>query len=169
MSNKNVQCQKEISIWLVLLDNLPTLLLIGIGAIIISFASTIGTIMYLSYSIFSIIWFWARICTTCDFYDTRSCPCGYGRISSFLFKKQEHKSFKKAFKRNIIVLFPWWFIPPLLGMYILIKEFSTLLLSLVIAFCIVGFIIIPFISRFVGCKNCSEKENCPWMKSKKKS
>jgi hypothetical protein len=35
---------------------------------------------------------------------------------------------------------------------------------LFIAFVIVGFVLIPAISRFVGCKGCEIKDQCPWMK-----
>ncbi len=36
-------------------------------------------------------------------------------------------------------------------------------LILAITFSIVGFLIIPLISKLVGCKNCEIKEECPWM------
>ena len=75
----------------------------------------------------------------------------------------ETPDFKKVFKRNIIVVFPSWFIPPLIGGYMLFISFNMTLLAALTAFCIIAFILIPLISKRVGCKNCTEKENCPWM------
>jgi hypothetical protein len=31
------------------------------------------------------------------------------------------------------------------------------------AFCIIGFAIIPMISKYVGCAGCEIKDKCPWM------
>ena len=112
----------------------------------------------------SIIWFWARICPNCHYHGTLACPCGYGIISSKLFPKKEGNSFHKVFKKNIIVLFPSWFIPPVIGIYLLVKSYSVGLLILVISFIVVGFVLIPLISKKVGCKDCEIKEDCPWMK-----
>jgi hypothetical protein len=36
-----------------------------------------------------------------------------------------------------------------------------------IIFSIIGFLIIPLISKFVGCKNCEIKDDCPWMTTNK--
>jgi hypothetical protein len=43
-----------------------------------------------------------------------------------------------------------------------------LILYLTISFVVIGFIIIPVISKQVGCKNCEIKEDCPWMTGSKK-
>jgi len=167
MKQKCFNCGKKVPLRLVLLDNFPTALLIGLGFFIIFSLSPAGALFFLVYSVFSIIWFWGRICPVCHFYNTYSCPCGYGKISALFFKKQENKSFQKIFKQNIPVLFPLWFVPPAIGIYRLIISFSFLLLCVVLLFSLIGFIVIPLVSRLVGCKNCSIKEECPWMKSSK--
>ena len=158
--------KKKIPLWLVLLDNLPTLVLIILGALLIYQISTIGAIGYVVYSLFSIVWFWAKICPSCHLYDTYACPCGYGVISVKLFKKQENKSFIKVFKQNIGVVFPNWFVPFIIAIYLLVIRYTQEVLILTIAFSLIGFVIIPLISKFVGCKNCEIKEDCPWMLKK---
>ncbi|MCX6270286.1 MAG: hypothetical protein NTU44_03530 [Bacteroidetes bacterium] len=158
--------KKRIPLWLVLLDNLPTLVLIILGALIIFRLSTIGAVGYVIYSLLSIAWFWAKICPFCHHYGTFSCPCGYGIISARLFKKREDKSFRKVFKQNIGVVFPTWFVPFIIAIYLLLTGYTREVLILTITFSLTGFIIIPLISRFVGCKNCDIKEDCPWMKKK---
>jgi len=62
-------------------------------------------------------------------------------------------------------MYPCWFIPLGTGIYLLYARFSRDLLMIFVAFVIVGFVMIPAISRFVGCKGCDLKEQCPWMSS----
>ncbi|MCX6329075.1 MAG: hypothetical protein NTZ85_06105 [Bacteroidia bacterium] len=156
--------EKKIPLWLVLLDNIPTLILFVLGAILVYQVSTIGAVIFVVYSLFSFVFFWARICPFCHHYNTLACPCGYGAISAKLFKKRQDKSFKKVFKQNIEVVFPNWFVPFAIAIYLLTTRYTNQILILTIAFSLIGFIIIPLISRLVGCKNCEIKEDCPWMK-----
>lgn len=159
---------RKIPFWLVLSDNVPTVILFTLGFIITFQLSTTGAIIYGSYTIFSVVWFWARICTFCHHYNTLACPCGYGVISSKLFKKRTDISFKKVFKRNIWIVFPNWFIPLAIAIYLMTIRYTKEMLVLTISFSLIGFVIIPTISKFVGCKNCEIKENCPWMTINKK-
>jgi hypothetical protein len=154
----------KIPAWLVLLDNVPTFILFGLGAIIVYQVSTIGALIFIIYSLFSVVFFWARICPFCHHYNTFACPCGYGAISARLFKQRKDKSFKKVFRQNIGIVFPNWFVPFAIAIYMLVARYTNEILILTIAFSLIGFVIIPLISRFVGCKNCEIKEDCPWMK-----
>jgi hypothetical protein len=155
---------KEIPLWLVLLDNVPTLVLFVLGAILIGQISVAAAIAFFGYALFSVVYFWARICPFCHHYNTLACPCGYGIISGKLFKRRTDKSFKKVFKNNLGIVFPNWFIPLAVAVYLLITRYSTWVLILTIAFCLIGFVLIPLISKLVGCKNCEIKDDCPWMK-----
>jgi len=158
----------KIPLWLVLLDNIPTLLLFVLGVLIINILSTTLAIIFAVYTLFSIVWFWAKICPYCHHYGTQACPCGYGAISPLFFKRNNTKSFKKVFRQNILIVFPNWFVPAGIAGYLLINRFSLELLFLTISFSVIGFIIIPLISKLVGCKNCEIKEDCPWMAMNKK-
>lgn len=162
--NKNICKRKDVPMWLVILDNLPTLCLFVLGTIIIWQLSIAGAIIYAIYTLFSVVWFWARICPHCHYYDTLSCPCGYGAISVKFFKRKDRNNFQKTFRKNIVVLFPNWFVPVIIAGYLLYLQCSTLILILTILFCIIGFLIIPLISKQVGCKECEVKDDCPWMK-----
>lgn len=159
---------RKIPLWLVLLDNIPTVILFLLGFIIINQLSTIGAILFGIYASFSVVWFWAKICPYCHHYDTLACPCGYGAISSKLFKKGTDNSFKRAFRRNIGIQFPNWFIPLAVAIYLISTRFTKVILVLTISFILIGFVIIPVISKLVGCKNCEIKEDCPWMTIKRK-
>jgi len=159
---------KEIPLWLVLLDNIPTLMLFVLGFLIINKLTTAGAVIFAFYTVFSVVWFWARICPYCHHYGTRACPCGYGVISSGLFARKDPKSFQKVFKRNLVVVFPNWFVPLGAAVFLLVTDYSVPVLILTICLCVIGFVIIPAISKLVGCKNCEIKEDCPWMTTNKK-
>ncbi|MBN1797586.1 MAG: hypothetical protein JW822_03355 [Spirochaetales bacterium] len=163
VSTNQERCRKSIPLALVLLDNVPTLILFILGTLIVSVLNPLYGTFYIIYSAFGIFWFWAKICPYCAHYDTLSCPCGYGFISAKLSKRKTGKEFKKVFRANIGILFPCWFIPPAVGTYLLLDYFSFYLLIYVVLFCIIGFLIIPLISKLAGCRNCEIKEDCPWM------
>jgi hypothetical protein len=163
------KCEKVVPLWLVLLDNIPTLAMYVLGTFIIYQASPLWGVVFLTYSIGSIIWFWARICPYCHYYDTLGCPCGYGVIAAKIFPPKRDQKFSVVFKRNIVVLFPSWFVPTIVGIYLLIYHFSKPMLIQVILFCVIGFVLIPLISKQVGCKDCEVGEDCPWINKKNNS
>lgn len=154
---------RKIPLWLVLLDNIPTIFLFILGFLIINLLSTMGAIIFAVYALISVVWFWARICPYCHHFGTYACPCGYGAISSKLFMRKDSKAFQNVFKSNLIIVFPNWFVPLGIAIYLLITHYSTQVLTLTIIFSLIGFIIIPAISKLVGCKNCEIKKDCPWM------
>lgn len=168
--DQNIPCHlKKVPLRIIVLDNIPTLILFVLGFLIVYKVSLSLGILYGFYALFSIIWFWSRICPYCHQYNTLACPCGYGIVSGRLFKKKESKSFRKVFRKNIIIQYPNWFIPLGFAVYLIVTKFSYQTLYLVIAFSIDGFIIIPSISKIVGCRNCDSKEDCPWMTAKSRN
>ena len=161
--------KKEIHFLFKMINNVPTLILFIFGTIIMAQLNIVNGIIFFIYLVFSIIWFWAKICPYCKSFNTNNCPCGYGILSAKLFKKKSDKEFKQIFKKNILILFPAWFAPLIAGIYILLKRFSYITMFFLITFCLIGFFVIPFISLFAGCKSCSIKMDCPWYKRKLKT
>lgn len=157
---------ESIPLSLVLLDNIPTLLLFVLGTMLLARLSAVAAVVFAAYLVLSIVLFWARICPGCHFYNTLACPCGYGIISAKLFKRKEGRPFSRTFKRNIIIMFPNWFVPFLTGVYLLVTRYSTATLVLTILFSLDGFLVIPLVSKLAGCRNCSINEQCPWMNGK---
>jgi hypothetical protein len=157
-------CGRIVSPWLVLLDNVPTAVLFLLGAVIVGMVWWPLAILMFLYNLSSIVLFWGLICIHCPHFATRACPCGYGTVASRYFKRKEGGNFRRIFKKNIAVMYPCWFVPFGAGIYMLCTRSSNGLLVLFIAFCVVGFILIPVISRLVGCKGCTLKDQCPWMK-----
>jgi hypothetical protein len=155
-------CERVVPSWLVLLDNIPTGIMFILGAVIVGFIWLPCAMLMMLYNLSSIIMFWGLICRRCHHFGTRACPCGYGVLAARYFNKKEGGSFRKIFKKNIIVMYPCWFIPFGAGIYLLCKGSSNVL-PIFIAFVVVSFILIPAISRFVGCKGCELRKDCPWM------
>jgi len=156
-------CDREVPVWLITLDNVPTLTMYFLGAALIWKVGWIYSVLFFVYCIVSIALFWRLICPWCHHFDTGRCPCGYGKIAPRFFVKKSGKNFKNVFRRNIAVVFPSWIIPFGVGLYLLATEYSRGTLVLFVSFCIVGFVLIPAISRLVGCKSCEIKHDCPWM------
>ena len=121
-------------------------------------------LFYLGYCAFSIIFYMAVICPYCYHYTVCTCPAGYHYISTKFFKPQEGKTFQGQFRRTIVVMYPGWFLPPLAGLYLLITDFSWSIVVLLLLFCLVGFWILPKVSRQT-CERCENAEECPRGKS----
>ena len=158
-------CERAVPAWLILLDNIPTLALFLLGAVLLGILWRPLAIGILLYDLLAVVMFWGLICRHCHHFDTKACPCGYGMVAPKYFKKREGKNFREVFKKNIIIMFPCWFGPLGVGAYLLYARFSRELLIIFLMFVVVGFILIPAISRFVGCKGCDLKKECPWMAS----
>lgn len=153
-----------------LINNSAYIVMILLGAVILiasyggSAAGWISAVAYLAYGIAGSIWIMVFVCPFCRYFDTRSCPCGYGRIASRFRTKETVECFNEKFKKHIPVIVPLWFIPIVAGVVPLIRNFSLPLLVMLIIFAINAFIILPLVSTKHGCKECPQKETCPWMK-----
>jgi hypothetical protein len=158
-------CERIVPSWIVFLDNVPTAIMFLLGTILVGFVWWPLAILMLIYNLSSIVMFWALICPCCPHFGMRACPCGYGVVAARYFSSKEGRNFRKVFRKNIAIMFPCWFIPLGAGIYLLYARFSMNLLMIFVAFVVIGFVLIPAISRFVGCKGCELKEQCPWMSS----
>ncbi len=147
----------------VTLHNLPEYIMYILGAIIVSYLGIIILIAFIVYIILSTLWFMRFICTYCPHFDRVKCPSGYAIVAGKLFKKRNMKKFAIMFKRHMGVVFPAWFVPVIIGIYILIDEFTVQMLILLIAFILIAFVILPIFSRRYGCDYCDLRDRCPWM------
>jgi hypothetical protein len=154
------------------IDNISYAVMTLLGMIIFMTAYTtssfgmIAGFAYLFYGIAGAVWIMIFVCPYCRYWDTRSCPCGYGRIASKFRKKSSVECFSDKFKKHIPIIVPLWFIPLLAGLPVVVRNFSWILLILLIVFAIDAFVILPLISTKHGCKECPQKDTCPWMKHK---
>jgi len=157
-----------------LIDNIPYAAMILLGTAILAVSITAPTGrwlwagLYLLYGLGGAVWIVVFVCPFCRYYDTRSCPCGYGQIAPLLRTKNSTECFSDKFKKHIPVIVPLWFIPLLVGVPVMIRTFSWATLALLILFSLDAFVVLPLVSTKHGCKECPQKESCPWMGGKTK-
>jgi len=155
-----------------LFHNIPYIVMTVLGAIVLGMALSssvwglISGIIFMLYGIIGTIWIMIFVCPYCRYWNTRACPCGYGRIAAKFRKKKSVEAFSEKFKKHIPVIVPLWFIPILVGVPFVIRSFSWALLVLLVVFALDAFVVLPLVSRKYGCKGCPQKETCPWMKDK---
>jgi signal transduction histidine kinase len=147
-----------VSLWTVLRENGKLVVLYGLGAVVAGLLWWPLALIYLGYCLLSILLFIALICPYCGNYHSRSCPNAYHLLS--IFRPRKGRKFADQFNRYVFVTFPAWAIPPIAGLYLLFTDFSWLLLALVAAFGLFGFVVFPYVSRDV-CATCKNARNCP--------
>ncbi len=144
--------------------NIPSMLTYVLGFIILSYVGILFGILYLLFCVLALVLFLRYVCTYCPSYGSRCCPSGYGRIASKLFKKRDISQFPKMFKTYIPFLSLIWIYPLLGSIFLLLTDFSWYFLALTLSFIIVGFVILPLFHRYYECRDCPNRENCPWAK-----
>jgi hypothetical protein len=174
-NDKGVDVMRQYSPAQELINNTAYIVMILLGAVILimgygnSTGGWISAIAYLAYGIAGSVWIMVFVCPYCRYFDTRSCPCGYGHIAPRFRAKGTVECFNEKFKKHIPVIVPLWFIPIIAGVFPLIRNFSLSLLILLIIFAVNAFVILPLVSTKHGCKECPQKSTCPWMKHTVKS
>ena len=156
----------------VLFSNMPYMAMIVLGAAVFvlgamgSLAMSVAAAVYVLYGLGGSVWIMIFVCPYCRYYDTHSCPCGYGTIAARLRPRKAADCFNEKFKKHIPVIVPLWFLPILAGVPFLIRDFSWPLLFLLLVFATDAFILLPLFSVKHGCTECPQKQTCPWMRKK---
>jgi hypothetical protein len=146
-----------------MLHNAPEIVMYILGAVIMSYLGIVILIAFVMYVMVSILWFMRFVCTNCPHFDNLRCPSGYAAVVGKLFKKGDTRKFATAFKRNLGIVFPSWFIPVIASAYLLITDFSLIMIILFLVFSVDAFVILPVASRKYGCNECDIRDQCPWM------
>jgi hypothetical protein len=127
---------------------------------------SIAAVGYALYGMAGAVWIMIFVCPFCRFWGTDSCPCGYGQIAARLRGRQPGDRFNGKFKKHIPVIVPLWFLPLVAAAAVLVREFTWGLVILSAAFVLDAFVILPRFSTQHGCRDCPQREGCPWMKHK---
>jgi hypothetical protein len=143
----------------VLRENAWQLVMYILGVILVGMINYPLAGAYLGYSLLSNVLYMALICPYCNHYHLGTCHAGFHLLSRQIFKPQPGRTFAGQFKRFVVVMVPGWFVPPIAGVYLLVRDFSWLALILTALFCLVGFVILPKDSQR-HCQDC-EMEDCP--------
>jgi hypothetical protein len=162
-----------------LINNLPYIAMIVLGMVVLLLSINtllwkwLAVVAYLIYGVAGAFWIILFLCPFCRYYDTNFCPCGYGQIAGKLRKRktQNRESsqdcFDEKFKKHIPVIVPLWFIPVLVGITVEFHTFSIGLLALLIVFAVDAFVLLPLFSTKHSCKECPQRDSCPWMKQRR--
>ena len=156
-------CVSHYSNTQILIHNIPLFSMYILGILITLFFNLYLAIGFIIYIIISSFLFASLICSYCPHYGKRTSLCGYGLLAKKISKKKSRKGFKKAFKKYIGLLFPDWFLPVIIGAYLLWQDFNLIILGLFIAFMLVAFVGVLYVSKSDSCDTCKLKDDCPWM------
>ena len=142
-------------------DTFPHILTLVLGTVVMGLCKWYLAPLYLLISLFGLIWFLTRICPYCGAFGSKACPSGYGLLSAKLTGRKEG-SFRKAFLTNIWSVALEWFVPLVIGTVFLVLSFDPFLLTALVLFVLVSFVILPLASKKKGCSNCPQGKDCPW-------
>jgi hypothetical protein len=149
----------RLSAWDILRENALQLLMYFLGAILSGLLWWPLAGIYLAYCALSNVLYMAWVCPYCAHYSLGTCPAGFHILSSRRFKPKPGRTFSREFRKNVIVMVPGWFLPPAVGLYLLLSSFGWPVLGLLVVFCIVGFWLLPEASK-KHCEGC-ETVDCP--------
>jgi hypothetical protein len=148
---------------IVVMSNLVSLLIYGIGAYILYRFSLIWAIIYVIFIILLEFRLLGRHCVECYYYG-KTCAFGKGYLSSLLFPRGQPEQFnqKKMKLTDILPDFLVFIVPVLVGVLLLVQEFSWIVLSLIIALVFLGFFGNALVRGQLACRHCKQKEiGCP--------
>lgn len=135
----------------------------AVGAYLIYLLEPLGLILYLAYISILEIRLLKKSCVDCYYYGKR-CAFGKGILCSLFFKKGNPKNFvEKQFSfKDLIPDFFVTIAPLVIGAYLLVKEFSGIVLALMIILIVLGFPITGYLRGSLACKYCRQREiGCP--------
>jgi len=117
------------------------------------------SLVYLAVVVASNLLFMALVCPYCRHLEARNCHSGYHLVAR-IFPRREGKIFARQFQRNIAVMYPVWALPPLAGLYGLLRGLDWGLLTVLLLFCLSGLVVLPLTSRHL-CAGCANATDCP--------
>jgi len=148
----------------IVVANVPSMLTYVLGAVIMFHLGPLFGLLYIAFVIIELVLFMRFVCTYCPTYNSVHCPSGYGKLAGRLFDRGNAAQFGLMFNRFIPFLSLVWVVPVVGALVLLLSGFSFYYLGLLISFVVVGYVILPIFHRHFECRECQNKENCPWGK-----
>jgi len=153
----------------VLLHNVPYIVMILLGAAVWYWAlrgsvwAPVTAAGYILYGAIGAVWIMVFVCPFCRFWGTHACPCGYGQIAARFRDRRPGDRFNEKFRRHIPVIVPLWILPLVPAVSALVRELAWGLAILLVVFAVDAFVILPLFSTQHGCRECPQRQTCPWM------
>ncbi|MCX6682411.1 MAG: hypothetical protein NTY71_05445 [Methanoregula sp.] len=149
--------------WMVLVSTLLSVSVYVIGAVILSWLGLAWLVLYLLFILLLELRLVRGHCVDCWYYG-KTCAFAKGQLSAMFFPKGALERFSKKTItwKDIVPDFLVFIIPLLAGIALLIRTFSWILLLLIIALCILGFVGNALVRGHIACKYCKQREiGCP--------
>jgi hypothetical protein len=156
-------CHERYPATIVVLSNLVSFLIYCFGAYILYRISPILVIIYVAFILLLEFRLLGRHCVDCYYYG-KTCAFGKGYLSSLVFPRGRPERFprKKITWKDIVPDFLVFLVPVLAGILLLIQEFSWIVLTLMIALVLLGFLGNAFVRGHLACRHCKQREiGCP--------
>ena len=160
MSNKTY---KEFPLRIVLICNAVNIAIYTIGAYLLALLGMVYLILYLIYCLYIEARVLKLSCRDC-YYFGKLCAFGKGKICSWLFKRGTPERFtaKGISWKDIVPDFLVSVIPLAVGIFLLVRDFSWMKLSLVLVLLVLSFPGTAFVRGEISCKFCKQREiGCP--------
>jgi hypothetical protein len=148
---------------MVLGSNLLSISMYLIGAAILYQIGLIWLVLYVLFILLLELRLVKGHCVDCWYYG-RTCAFGKGRMSCMFFPKGTPEQFKKQTItwKDIVPDFLVFIIPLLVGIALLIHDFSWILLVLIIILFFLGFMGNAVVRSQLACRYCRQREiGCP--------
>lgn len=159
-----VECYESYPIRTVILSNLLSLSIYGIGAFILAKVMVWFIIPFLLYCLWLEIRVIRRSCVNCYYYD-KMCAFGKGKLCALIFKRKGNPELFAQGKITWIQLLPDFavsLIPLMAGIVLLVIDFEWLLLVLVLILGVLAFGGNAIVRGSFACKFCKQREiGCP--------
>lgn len=156
-------CKEQYPVATVIVSNLLSLLIYGMGAYIFFRLGIIWAVAYVVYILFLEFRLISGHCRDCYYYG-KTCAFGKGRLSSLFFRKGDPEKFiaMKITGKDIVPDFLAFIVPVLAGILLLVQDFSFTILLLVIALLLLGFPGNALVRGQLACRYCRQRDiGCP--------
>ena len=148
---------------MVLLSLVFSLSIYTLGAYILSGLGLVFLILYIGYCLFIEVNLLRRSCVHCYYYG-KVCGLGRGKLCSLFFKQGDPETFLKDDITWLSLLpdFMVFIFPLIGGIFLLIRDFSWVLLGLLFVLLILSMAGNALVRSTYACKYCKQKElGCP--------
>jgi len=161
---QNNKAYENFPLWIPLLSCVLSLSIYALGTYIFSQLDFFFTVLYLMFC----LWVELRIlkgsCVNCYYYG-KTCGLGRGKLCALLFKKGNPEKFaeKEISWKDLIPDFLVLIFPLVGGIIILIRDFTWLIMALMVILAMLWFFGNALIRGSLACKFCKQKEltGCP--------
>ena len=162
MQNNN-KVHENFPLWIPLLSYVLSLSIYALGAFIFYQLAILFTVLYLLFCLWIELKILKGSCVNCYYYG-KTCGLGRGKLCAVLFKKGNPEGFaEKGFSwKDLIPDFLVLIFPLIGGIIGLIRDFTWLILALMVVLAILYLGGNALIRGSLACKYCKQKElGCP--------